>query len=145
MIFTVQQVRQELGAKVAGKKIDANIMYFELKNGIKIKPLVLNATNAKTMKKITGSGFIEDWAGFNVRLYIDANVSMMGEKVGGVRVHPKAVIFEKQMLDRNNTKVWNNTINAFKRDGNFNAVLKHLNINQQDMQFISDGCANGSL
>ena len=145
MIFTVQQVRQELGAKVAGKKIDANIMYFELKNGIKIKPLVLNATNAKSMKKMTGSGFIEDWKGFNVKLFIDANVSMMGEKVGGVRINPRAVIFEKQLLDRSNAKTWTNTISAFKRDGNFNAVLKHINISQQDMQFIADGVANGSL
>ena len=146
MIFTVQRVQQELNAKVAGKKIDANIMYFEPKAGIKkLKPLVLNATNAKTMKKMTGSGFIEDWKGFNVKLFIDANVSMMGEKVGGVRINPRAVIFEKQLLDRSNAKTWTNTISAFKRDGNFNAVLKHINISQQDMQFIVDGVASGSL
>jgi len=81
LVFSVLNVRQELKAKVAGKKIDANIMYFNNKDGKKIKPLVLNATNAKTMKKMTGSGFIEDWAGANIRIYIDGNVSMMGEIV----------------------------------------------------------------
>ena len=39
--FTIKNVVQELGTKVAGKKIDANIAYFVEP----IKPLVLNATN----------------------------------------------------------------------------------------------------
>ena len=145
MIFTVQQVRQELGAKVAGKKIDANIMYFELKDGKKIKPLVLNATNAKTMRKMTNSGFIEDWTGFNIKLFIDANVSMMGERVGGVRIHPKAVVFQKQFLTRENAIVWNNVIVAYKKYGNFDAVLKKWNMSQEDMQFIVDEVASGNL
>jgi len=79
MIFQIKQVQQERGAKVAGKKINANIAYFELKDGKGIKPLVLNATNSGVLKKITGSSFIEDWKGVNIKLYIDANVSMMGE------------------------------------------------------------------
>jgi hypothetical protein len=145
LVFTVLNVRQELKAKVAGKKIDANIMYFELKDGKKIKPLVLNATNAKTMKKMTGSGFIEDWAGLNIKLRIDANVSMMGEIVGGVRIHPKAVAMQKPVLNRSNTKVWNNVITAFKSYGNFNKVLEKWVMTQEDMKFISEGVSNGSL
>jgi hypothetical protein len=145
LIFSVLNVRQELGAKVAGKKIDANIMYFNNKDGNKIKPLVLNATNAKTMKKMTGSGFIEDWAGANIKLYIDGNVSMMGEKVSGVRINPKAAIIQKQTLNRSNTKVWNNVIGAFKTYGNFNKVLEKWVMTQEDMKFISEGVSNGSL
>lgn len=145
MIFTVQRVQQQVGAKVAGKKIDANIMYFENKDGKKVKPLVINATNGKTMAKMAGSGFVEDWAGLNIKLYIDANVSMMGERTGGVRINPKAVIFEKQLLTRENAKVWNQVIVAFKKYGNFDKVLQKWNMSQQDMQFIVDGCSNGSL
>jgi len=145
MIFTVQQVRQELGAKVAGKKIDANIMYFELKDGKKIKPLVLNATNAKTMKKLTGSGFIEDWAGMNIKLYIDGNVSMMGEVVGGVRINPRPVVIQKQLLTRENSVVWNNVIVAFKKYGNFDKVLQKWTMSQEDMRFIAEGVSDGSL
>jgi hypothetical protein len=145
MIFTIQRVQQQLGAKVAGKKIDANIMYFENKDGKKVKPLVINATNGKTMSKMTSSGFVEDWSGLNIKLYIDANVSMMGERTGGVRINPKAVIFEKQLLNRSNTSVWNNVVIAYKKYRNFDAVLKKWNMTQEDMQFIIDGCSNGSL
>lgn len=145
LVFSVLNVRQELGAKVAGKKIDANIMYFNLKDGKKVKPLVLNATNAKTMKKMTNSAFIEDWSGLLIKLRIDENVKMMNERVSGVRIFPKAVIIQKQMLNRTNTAVWNRVISAYKSYGNFNKVLEKWNISEEDMKFIQEGCSNGSL
>lgn len=87
LIFTIKEVIQEIGVRVAGKKIDANIAYF-LEG---IKPLVLNATNSKTMKLLSGgSSFVEDWKGIRVQLYIDPTVKMKGEVVGGVRIMPKS-------------------------------------------------------
>jgi hypothetical protein len=87
LIFTVLEVKQERGTRVAGKKIDANIAYFKEP----IKPLVLNATNSKTMKLLSGgSSFVEDWKGIRVQLYIDPSVKMKGEIVGGVRIMPKS-------------------------------------------------------
>lgn len=85
LIFTINQVRQEVGARVAGKKIDANIAYFKNPN---TKPLVLNATNAKVLKKFANSPFVEDWSGLTIELFIDQNVKMKGEVVGGVRIKP---------------------------------------------------------
>ena len=85
LIFTIQNVRQEMNAKVAGKKINANIAYFV--EGI--KPLVLNATNSKAMKGLTNSSFIEDWANTPIQLFVDAGVRMKGETVGGVRISPQ--------------------------------------------------------
>lgn len=84
LIFTIKEVKQELNAKVAGNTISANIAYFVED----IKPLVLNATNAKVIKQISNSSFIENWAGVSIELYIDKNVKMKGEVVGGVRVKP---------------------------------------------------------
>ncbi len=84
LVFTIKNVRQELGAKVAGKRIDCNIAYF-VEN---IKPLVLNATNSKMISKFTGSGFVEDWNNVPIQLYIDKKVKMKGEVVGGVRIKP---------------------------------------------------------
>jgi len=89
LIFTISEVKQEKGAKVAGKKIDANIVYFHEK----IKPLVLNATNSKTLKSFAktkehpnGSPFVEDWKNITIELYVDDNVQMKGEKTQGVRI-----------------------------------------------------------
>jgi hypothetical protein len=103
LIFTVVKVQQEFGAKVAGKKIDANIAYF--KEGI--KPLVLNATNSKIMKKLAGgSPFVEDWKNIPIELYIDASVRMKGEVVGGVRIkeEPPKILTQKE-IEEIKTKV----------------------------------------
>ena len=83
LIFTIREVRQEMGATVAGKKGNFNIAYF-VEN---IKPFVLNATNSKTVKGFAGgSPFVEDWKDIKVELYIDETVKMKGETVGGVRI-----------------------------------------------------------
>jgi hypothetical protein len=85
LVFTITKVKQELNVSVAGRKGDHNIAYF--KEGI--KPMVLNATNAKTVKGFAGgSPFVEDWNNILVELYVDANVKMKGETVGGVRIRP---------------------------------------------------------
>ena len=90
LVFTIDKVTQHVlnhsdknsGVVVAGKRISANIAYFKEK----IKPLVLNATNSKRMVSFSGSKFVEDWAGLTIELYIDENVKMKGETVGGVRI-----------------------------------------------------------
>ena len=67
LIFTVSHVNQEYGARVAGKKIDANIAYFKED----IKPMVVNSINSKALKKLSGgSSFIEDWKNIKVQMYI---------------------------------------------------------------------------
>tara|TARA_R110000787_G_scaffold167889_2_gene280858 strand:- start:6122 stop:6631 length:510 start_codon:yes stop_codon:yes gene_type:complete len=139
LVFTISHVNQERGAKVAGKKIDANIAYF-VEN---IKPLVLNATNSKTVSKLAGSVFVENWKSIPVQLYIDPSVSMKGQVTGGVRVSTNK-IKPRQVITRD-CQQWNNAIAAYKRDGNFNAVLSKADIKDIDMQFIADGVASGSI
>ena len=99
LIFTIKEVKQELGTSVAGKKGDFNIAYFKEK----IKPLVLNATNAKRIRSFApnNSPFVEDWANITIELYIDSSVRMKGETVGGVRVkiqQPKTTQKKKQNI-----------------------------------------------
>lgn len=86
LIFTIKHVKQG-NTKVAGKSGFYNVAHFS-ENGV--KPLVLNATNAKRVANIAGSPLIEDWAGIKIELYIDSNVKMLGEVVGGVRVKSKS-------------------------------------------------------
>jgi len=85
LTFTIKQVKQG-NTKVAGKSGFYNVAYFSEKG---VKPLVLNATNAKRVANIAGSPLIEDWTGIKIELYIDSKVKMLGEVVGGVRVKSK--------------------------------------------------------
>jgi len=93
LVFTIKCVKQEKGAKVAGKKMDANIAYFIEP----IKPMVLNATNSKQIKLFTGSSFVQDWNNVAVELYVEENVkSVSGGLTQGVRI--------RQVQPRVNTK-----------------------------------------
>jgi hypothetical protein len=82
LIFTIKEVKLEMGVMVAGKKGNYNIAYFVEK----IKPLVLNPTNGKILKLLTKTPFLEDWSNLTIKLYIDENVSFGKEKTGGVRI-----------------------------------------------------------
>ena len=93
---------------------------------------------------LTGSSFVEDWCNVPVQLYIDPNVKMKGDVVGGVRISPKAVKVQQQVT-RDNAKLWKGAVTAYKRDGNFNKVLERCSMSNEDMQFIVDEVAAGNV
>jgi hypothetical protein len=53
------------------------------------KPMILNATNAKTIASIADSPYIEDWVGCKVTLYV-AKVKAFGDTVDALRIRPTA-------------------------------------------------------
>ena len=135
LIFTIKCVKQEMGVRVAGRKGNHNIAYFNED----IKPLCLNAGNAKTLKNLSGgSAFVEDWAGIVLQLYIDPSVSFGGEITGGVRINPKSPQLEKPVLTPQSTNAWKNAISAYKRDGNFNKVLERMFISEDNMKLLME-------
>jgi hypothetical protein len=111
LVFTIKEVKQEIGITVAGKKGNHNIAYFVEK----IKPLVLNSTNCKVMKLFAGgSPFVEDWKNIKVELFIDETVKMKGEIVGGVRIRniaPGLPVLSKDM------KAYTNAVAHIKGGG----------------------------
>lgn len=136
MTFTIKHVKQEIGAKVAGKKINCNIAYFEEK----IKPLVLNAGNSKILKGFAGnSPYVEDWSGIAISLYIDNNAKLKGEIVGGVRIHPNKPQKKPQVTPQN-VKLWNNAKTAYKRDGNLHAVCEKADITSENQAKLITEC-----
>jgi hypothetical protein len=52
------------------------------------KPLVCNATNAKTITAIAGSGDVDKWVGLRVTLYATMVKAKGGEAVQGIRIRP---------------------------------------------------------
>ena len=135
LIFKIKHVRQEMGVRVAGRKGDHNIVYFEES----IKPLCLNAGNAKILKALSGgSAFVEDWSGIVLQLYIDPSVSFGGEITGGVRINPNRPALEKPVLTPDMTNAWTNALAAYKRDGNFNKVLERMFISEDNLALLME-------
>jgi hypothetical protein len=134
LVFTIKEVKQEYEARVAGKKIDANIAYFN--EGI--KPLVLNATNSKQMVKFTGSKFVEDWSGTMIELYIDSSVRMKGEIVGGVRIKPAQPTRNKAELIPD-SKNWNAAMKAVKSgNATFDSLNKNYVVSKENFELLEN-------
>ncbi len=51
------------------------------------KPMILNVTNCKMMQKVSGSEFVEDWAGVTVTVSVE-KVHAFGEWVDCLRIKP---------------------------------------------------------
>lgn len=137
LIFTIDHVKQEYGVAVAGRKGDHNIAYFKEN----IKPWVINATNGTILRKFAGgSPIIEDWSNIIVQLYIDPNVKMKGDVVGGVRVRPQQPRTTKEVLTPDSGKRWTGAIEAYKRDGNLDKVLAKVDMSEAHQKLIKDTC-----
>lgn len=112
----------------------------ELRPGEKLKPMILNATNSKTMKNLTGSAFIEDWTNLRITVYVDANVKFGREVMEGLRINPRHPQEEKRVITPEKLKMWENAKAAFKRDGNLDAVLAQANMSQEHQDQLKAEC-----
>lgn len=66
--------------------------------GIKhVRPLIVNATNRKTLRKLFGSVNVEKLVGQSIILYIDNNVRdpSSGDRVDGIRIRPRKPQIQK--------------------------------------------------
>lgn len=110
----------------------------EIRRGEALKPMILNATNSKTMRGLAGSPFIEDWAGVRFTVYVDHAVRFGRETVEGLRISPTAPETVKKTITPENTKLWENAKTAYLRDGHLNEVLKRVDISDEHQKQIAD-------
>jgi hypothetical protein len=79
---TIKDVkRQAVYNQSAGGKEECTVAYFVED----VKPLILNVTNCKTIAKVWGTPYIEDWAGRRIILKVK-KISAFGDMVDAVRV-----------------------------------------------------------
>lgn len=145
-VLTIRCVKLE-GDKTKKTKDRFNTAYFverEIRPGEPLKPMILNATNSKTLKGLNGSAFIDDWAGQRVTVYVDPNVKFGKENVEGLRISPHAPE-EKRTLTPAMQKAWANAKAAFMRDGDLVAVLSHINISPEHQEQLMKECEGGNV
>ena len=68
--------------KVRGKKEMHRIATFKEK----VKPMILNVTNSKALKKVVGSQYLEDWVNLEVVIYIKEGVRMGHDITEALRI-----------------------------------------------------------
>lgn len=144
MTFTVSNVKLEQDKTKKTKDL-FNTAYFverEIRPGEKLKPMILNVTNSKTMKALTNSPFIEDWQGIKITVYVDSNVKFGREVMEGLRISPKAPTVA--WLTPEVVRPWANAKAAYKRDGNLEAVLARYSMTDEHQQQLIKECSDES-
>ena len=135
-IFTVAKVMLEPDKSKKTKDV-FNTVYFverEIRKGEPLKPMILNATNSKTMKAIADSPFIDDWAGFAVMIHVE-KVKFARDMVDGLRLSTAPHKAQKAELTPDSPN-WRSAIEAFSRDGNLAKVLERVNISESNQREI---------
>ena len=141
IVLTVARVMLELD-KTKKTKDHFNTAYFaekEIRNGEALKPMILNASNSKTMKALTNSAFIDDWQNVLITVYVDHNVRFGKETVEGLRISPH--VPERKQITPKSVKAWEGAKVAYKRDGNLLAVLARVDMSDEHQTQLIEECA----
>ena len=77
---TINRVQKETVKNKKGKDEDVLTLHFD-----GLKPMILNVTNSKTMAKLTGSAYVEDWVGRSIIIGTE-NGTWFGENTDALRI-----------------------------------------------------------
>jgi hypothetical protein len=98
--------------------------------------MILNAHNSKILKDLTNSHFIDDWKNVPVTIYVDSNVRFGRDTVEGLRISPQPPILSKPVITPESPR-WGQVVEAYKRDGNLDAVLKRVDMSAEHQEQVA--------
>jgi hypothetical protein len=93
-----------------GKEQERNVATF---TDPKIKPMILNATNCKIVKKFTKSSFINDWNNVPIQIYVKDDIRAFGDVTEGLRIREIQPAASKPKLNRN-MPAWSKVVSAVR-------------------------------
>lgn len=126
-ILTIEKSYYATGIDVSGNKTDGYFIEFLEP----YKPMVVNSVNRKTISSIvktlknctsTESRNIGNWAGVQIELFFDANIKMMGQMTGGIRIKPISPI--AHLSDVNGSKILNESTTLDELKNNWSKLTK---------------------
>jgi hypothetical protein len=94
-----------------GKEQERNVATFTDAN---LKPMILNATNCKLIKKFAKSVFINDWNNVPIQIYVKDDIKAFGEVTEGLRIRPTQPVMSKPVL-KPGIQAWDKAIEYLKR------------------------------
>ena len=92
LIVTIKSVGNEEVTGTDGKKEICSVIHF-FEN---VKPMILNATNNKTIAKLFKTPYIEEWSGRKIQIYTE-KVRAFGEIWDALRIRPYLPV-EKELI-----------------------------------------------
>jgi len=101
-----------------GKEQERNVAIF---TDSKLKPMILNVTNCKVMKKFAGSKYINDWNNIPVQIYVKDDIRAFGDITEGLRIRGNQPSMAKPELKPDIT-AWNEAIKFLSGSGTIEKI-----------------------
>ena len=95
LTITIDYVTSEMVKGKDGKSEERIVAHFKERD---VKPMILNATNCKTIAKIYNTPYIEKWGGKRITVFATM-VSAFGDTTEALRIRPFAPKDEKYYCD----------------------------------------------
>jgi len=115
-----------------GKKQNRNIATFTDPN---IKPMILNVTNSKIVKKFAGSVFIDDWNNIPVQIYTKDDIKAFGEVTEGLRIRTVQPTFDKPKLTPK-VQAWDKAVEYLKGAGTIDGIKKKYDLTPENEELL---------
>lgn len=96
------------------------------------KPMILNSTNCKTLSKIYGTPYIEEWAGKSVIIHSE-KVKAFGDVVDALRIKPTKPILPELTPAH---PAWNEAAKAVKA-GKIDKVLARYSVSGDNIKKLN--------
>lgn len=127
---TVQEVKN-----TDGKKQNRNVATF---TDEKIKPMILNVTNCKIIKKFAKSNYIQDWVNIPIQIYIKDDIKAFGDVTEGLRIRETQPAINKPSLIPS-MPAWQNVVEHLKKGGSIDDVKKKYTISPENEKLLKGG------
>lgn len=132
MDVTIESLKSTMVTGPNNKSDECIICTFK---GVK-KPMILNATNCKTLVKLSKSEFIENWIGLTVTLYV-AKVKAFGDTVDALRIRSfKQTAPVKPELTPQHPK-WGDAVKSLtSKATTLDTILGHFQISDANLEVL---------
>ena len=124
---TIKSVTVKTVKSPQGKDEERNVASF---TDSKIKPMILNVTNCKVVKKFAKSPFIQDWVNIPISIYVKGDIKAFGDITEGLRireVQPK--LGKPELLPT--SEAWANAVAFLKGKGTMEQIKAKYVISAQ--------------
>jgi hypothetical protein len=115
-----------------GKEQERNVVTFTDTN---LKPMILNATNCKLIKKFAKSVFINDWNNIPVQIYVKDDIKAFGEVTEGLRIRPTQPAMNKPKLIPG-IPAWDKAIEFLSKEGTIEKVKEKYDLTPESEELL---------
>ncbi len=115
-----------------GKSQERNVAAF---TDPKIKPMILNATNCRVVKKFVGSPYINDWVNVPIQVYIKSDIKAFGDITEGLRIREQQPKMDKPVLVPS-IPAWQKAIDYLKGSGTIDNIRAKWDLSPENEELL---------